>query len=362
MFLLRAVSGLALCAAVVFPVHAQSLPGLRGPAELPPESFTDVQYVDSRGCVFIRAGYGGQETWVPRVTRDRQPLCGYQPSLSGNGQTATAAATPAPAAEPQEAPEQTAAVPTPPARPATSPAPAARPAPATAVAAPAQQAPQHRVASCQGLPSGASQYMQGSGVRCGPQPTHPSGGMAVAGHATGSGAPPQLQLAPVVIPEGYRQAWEDGRLNAARGLAYATPEGDAAMAALWSDTVPRVAVDPAADGVPVSYSAAGTVVTRASSTPELTATAGEETAAPQTIRIPAGHSYVEIARYSDRDSADAARRALQRQGMETQLGGVSRGGELRAFLVLAGPFAEPEALARALTTARRLGYSGAVTR
>ena len=53
------------------------------PAEFPPASYPGNQYVDSAGCAFIRAGVSGNVTWVPRVDRSRQQLCGFQPSLGG---------------------------------------------------------------------------------------------------------------------------------------------------------------------------------------------------------------------------------------------------------------------------------------
>jgi hypothetical protein len=74
----------ALLAATSFvwvaPVEAQTR--YREPAEFPPASFAGSQFVDSRGCIFVRAGIAGSTTWVPRVTSSRQNLCGAKPTFA----------------------------------------------------------------------------------------------------------------------------------------------------------------------------------------------------------------------------------------------------------------------------------------
>ena len=50
------------------------------PAELPPADYAGQQYVDSKGCMFVRAGSGGKVVWVPRVSREGVPSCDNPPS------------------------------------------------------------------------------------------------------------------------------------------------------------------------------------------------------------------------------------------------------------------------------------------
>lgn len=135
------VSVVALTAGATLAVQAQSL---ATPAEFPPTSYRGTQYVDSAGCAFVRAGQGVLVNWVPRVDRQRNQLCGFQPTQISGASGPTAASgpiitftdvpearvvtapaptqAPAPVVAPQPAPVVAAAVPAPVVEPA-APAP-----------------------------------------------------------------------------------------------------------------------------------------------------------------------------------------------------------------------------------------------
>lgn len=127
------ISPLAILASTVLllgtvDLSAQTLRTPAEPAEFPPSSYQGRQYVDSVGCVFVRAGVAGNVTWVPRITRGRDQLCGFQPSLAPSAQAAApAAAQPVAQAAPKPTPPaRTTPVPVAP-RVATAPAPAPAP-------------------------------------------------------------------------------------------------------------------------------------------------------------------------------------------------------------------------------------------
>ncbi len=83
----------AVVIAVATTASAQSLRNAKPPANLPPASFDGLQFVDNNNCVYVRSGYGGRVTWVPRVDRKRRQLCdkSFRPTFEP---VRTATATP----------------------------------------------------------------------------------------------------------------------------------------------------------------------------------------------------------------------------------------------------------------------------
>jgi len=81
----------ALLVPLALPAGAEPL----RPAELPPPDYAGQQYVDSKGCLFTRAGRPGEVIWLPRVTRKGVPICGNPPSGRRVPVAGTAATDPA---------------------------------------------------------------------------------------------------------------------------------------------------------------------------------------------------------------------------------------------------------------------------
>ena len=173
-FSVKNLTAVIVVVAGVSSAHAQNLRSTDGPAEVPGTGFTQSQYVDSKGCVFVRAGFGDDVVWVPRVTRDRKLLCGFAPSIVANETAATVPAT--------------------------------------------------QVAAAVAAVSDANETT----------------GAIVAPVRSQSVRPVTNVAGPAVskqMPSGFRPAWTDGRLNSNRGPR--TQAGDAEMALVWTNTVPR---------------------------------------------------------------------------------------------------------------------------
>lgn len=370
-----------------FAALAQSTADVGGPRELPPAGFTGQQYVDSRGCVFLRAGLGARVNWVPRVDRNRNAMCGYPPTMGGGTRQVAAAPAPAPMPAPapvvrQQAPQVrvTAAEP-PEASYVPAPVRVARPAvpmPAPVVAAaPAPQGGGVRVACTTAAPvaqrlrltNGGSVivctrgdgtleglrapiYPPGSPV--GASLEAPSGRVVPLGQPSGIGngsAGARVADHTAVVPKGYKLAWEDDRLNPLRGVG--TAEGQAAQDQVWTRQVPAK---------PVAEAPRQRVVISAQNAPAQPAAKPRVTQSTKSVPAASGgRLFVQVGSFGVPANADGATARLAGLGLPVARSNGRIGGKA-VQVVLAGPFGSAAEAQAALRAARGAGFGDAFVR
>lgn len=386
----------AVFAVMTMPTGAisQTIAQIGGPAEQPPAGYSGDQFVDSRGCVFLRAGIAGQARWVPRVSRARTVLCGYPPTfgskvaieMADEAPAAPAAVTVAPrvAAAPAavQPPMETVASAMMP--PVVRVAPAAPPA-RVVTAAPVAPAPQtYEVAASTGPGAGkigcfsdapvaevvrlrnggtAVVCTRGDGTLAGwRSPIYPNGagvGAALrdpgvaradtrqAGHVAAAGsyevasAPAAHGVAPVV-PKGYKVAWDDDRLNPNRGKG--TAKGQQAQDQVWNRDVPATLVGK----------------TKSSTGSQLIVSTKNAPTAPVQDGG-SGRIYVQVGTFGVAANAAGAAQRLQALGLPVAKSRITKGGRVLE-IVLAGPFGSTSAAKGALQKARSAGFGDAILR
>lgn len=365
-----------LLSTVAAALVVSSLPALaqtgRIPTEIPPADYTLGQYVDSAGCVFIRAGSNGRTTWVPRFGDDRRPMCGFEPSLRGAAQIAAAPTVSAPmmaapvAAAPAPAPVTvTAAAPAAPRRAApVEVAASTRPysvAPETSrPVARVQAAPQAQVWQAQ---SGALDTRWSFYDQMGPSPcTNYSPHSQL--YAVPSPALPDLPLRCVPQAQhpadalreqsprgGVWEPWNGSPMPAPGNNVYMLPPP-------YAPTWPQPWLQGASGQRPAATAPAAV---RASVSTMGSAAAVDSRPASATRGQMSNGQYVQIGTFGVQSNAQAAISRLQSQGMPVARGTATLNGQPMQ-VVLAGPFASPAELTAALNAARAMGYGDAFVR
>jgi SPOR domain len=385
---MKTVKAMAIAVfAIVFgqgAVQAQDLG--QQPTEFPPASYKGKQYVDSQGCVFIRAGIDGDVTWVPRVTRDRKIVCGFQPSLSSQVASAAPVVEPAAPVIPEIAPESSVK---PVVKPVIAKAPTARKAPRVI----RQTAPKPVV------------------IAAVPRPEDEFPAPVEGGNGAGTSADEitrQTRIVPlhvavnrintrnVQVPQGYRSVWDDDRLNPYR--AEQNLDGRSDMLLVWTQSVPRRLIDrrngrDVTATVPLVYPYLDVSVQardlgevtiverngqqlkriirnqqplRVARAPVYSSRSAPAAAvakpAAQAMPQPKGPAqYIQIGLFSTPEKARAAAQNVARLGLPARIGKQRQSGTTYSS-VQAGPFQGDTATRNAQQRLERFGYAGAVLR
>lgn len=402
-----AVKMLSVAVLSVVVAGSEALAQLGGPTNPPPPSFKGQQFVDSRGCLFLRAGFGNNVNWVTRLDRNHKPICGLVPTGSAAAQAAVAA---------DMAPATTSSAPTVPAPAAprkgffaglfgtapNGPAPTAAAPTMMASAAPvARVAPTAPVTVQSGIASGVQCYpdapklervkiadgtalvcTRGDGSTTGWRPpTFGSTGQAQMAAVTAPmmmtplmAAPlevmaPQAAVQPVRLasvqvtvalpaarplapaalskpPKGWVYAWKDDRLNPLRGVG--TAEGQEQQDLVWQRTVPMVLVSD-----PVPQRGLARVLGLKTSVSTMSA---PDTPVPAASR--SGGLIIQVGSFGNPANAQKVVARLTAMGLPVS---VSSAGKVLQS-VSAGPFASSAAAAAGLQSVHGAGFADAYLR
>jgi SPOR domain len=171
------------------------------------------------------------------------------------------------------------------------------------------------------------------------------------------------------VPEGYRKAWDDDRLNPNR--AHMTVNGIRQSDLIWTRTLPRKlyikdtgrVVNNLFPQLRYPYTsmadqnAAMGLTTSSRSKP---AAAVQPQRKQQKAAATAGNRYVQVGMFANPANAQRAAQRIAAAGLPARLGTLNKGGKSYR-LVMAGPFNSNQVMA-AVATARRAGFADAYAR
>lgn len=355
------------------PLFAATLSNNSGPAELPPAGFIGDQFVDSRGCIYIRAGRDGAIQWIPRVTRDRKLVCGFAPSFPTSSTQVVTVKPSTTTVKPKVT--------------------------TTTRSVPAKAAPLKTVAS-----TVATRPVVTTPVRT-PVTVKPVATKPVVRQQTAASAVTRAQVVrpaqpTVTVPDGYRPAWKDDRMNTKRAIQ--TAKGIKATDLIWTRTVPRKLIhrpsgedvtknfgkliypftdinqqqtylaasdkldivarpDGAIFLVPKQATATVTRNMQKSSSNMRHASTSSKTSKRTTSRAASDAKYVQVGTFGVSSNATKTVSRLKRLGLPVRTQKVTRSGKSYT-VVMAGPFSSRSALNSALSSARTAGFSDAFAR
>lgn len=380
-------------------VLAQSVASVGGPAELPPAGYKGQQYVDSRGCVYLKAGLSGQVNWVLRVGRDRKPMCNQTPTFGAKPaiEVATAEEMAAPAQvvveaapEPKPQPKPAATVvevapkpmgiltPAPVIAALDVPEPTARPRVSGGYETTGSGTGSRRIGCFTSAPvaervklrNGGTAVVctRGDGTLTGWRPPIYADGAGVGaslsdppvgfvgggaqgggqgnsgGHADGGQDGLLADAGAVRVPKGYKLAWEDDRLNPKRGKG--TAQGWADQDQVWTRDVPAEAVTTKTRKKRVAASAS----------------VAEQPTSRQTVSTKSvggtARNYIQVGTFGVAANADGAAARLKALGLPVARAKVTKGGK-GLQIVMAGPFASAADAHSALSAVRGAGFGDA---